>query len=95
MRTLTIILLLLVVYATPGASQECSFGAVPCTGRQAQAVMTPPMRVSRRLICSNATSPCLGRHGAGCYNPAYATCSDGLVCTRLCSRVSDHRRAVL
>src|SRR5882672_12969251 len=48
MRPLALLLLLLAVYATPGLSQECSFGAAPCSGR----------------------------HGTGCYDPAYAACHD-------------------
>jgi len=50
MHILALLLLLLAVYATPSASQECSFGAAFCRGR----------------------------HGAGCYDPSYAACHDGL-----------------
>jgi hypothetical protein len=81
MRTLALFLLLLVVYATPSASQECSFGAVFCSGRHGAGCYDPIYAACHDgLICPNVTSPCLGRHGAGCYNPAYATCYDGLVC---------------
>jgi hypothetical protein len=31
-------------------------------------------------VCSIETTPCVGRYGSGCYNSAYATCSDGLIC---------------
>lgn len=32
-------------------------------------------------VCAFGTVPCQGRFGAGCYNPGYATCHDGLVCS--------------
>jgi hypothetical protein len=82
MRTLALLLLLLVVYAIPGAAQECPFGAVFCSGRHGAGCYNPTYAACHDgLICSNMTSPCLGRYGTGCYNPAYATCYDGLVCT--------------
>ena len=81
MRTLALLLLLLVMYAIPGASQECSFGAVFCSGRRGAGCYDPIYATCHDgLICPNMTSPCLGRHGASCYNPAYATCYNGLVC---------------
>jgi hypothetical protein len=82
MRTLALLLPLLVVYATRGASQACPFGAVFYSGRYGAGCYDPTYAACHNgLICPNPTSPCLGRHGAGCYNPAYATCYDGLVCT--------------
>jgi hypothetical protein len=82
MYTLAILLLLLVVYATPSTSQECPFGAAFCRGRHGAGCYDPIYAVCHDgLICPNMTSPCLGRHAAGCYNPAYATCYNGLVCT--------------
>ena len=30
--------------------------------------------------CPLGAMSCRGRHGAGCYNPAYAACHDGLIC---------------
>src|SRR5918911_1514238 len=82
MHTLALLLLLLVVYATPSASQECPLGAAFCSGRHGAGCYDPIYAACHDgLVCSNMMSPCLGRHGAGCYNPAYATCYDGLVCT--------------
>ena len=40
-------------------------------GGMGQAVMTYLCPCHDGLICPNVTSPCLGRYGAGCYNPAY------------------------
>jgi len=31
--------------------------------------------------CSMGSAFCQGRYGAGCYNPTYAACHDGLVCS--------------
>ena len=72
MRTLALLLLLLVVYATPSASQACPFGAAFCNGRHGAGCYDPIYAACHDgLICPNVTSPCLGRYGAGCYNPAY------------------------
>jgi len=82
MHILALLLLLLAVYATPSASQECSFGAAFCRGRHGAGCYDPSYAACHDgLICSNVAAPCLGRYGTSCYNPAYATCYDGLVCT--------------
>ena len=91
MHTLAFLLLLLVVYATPSASQACPFGAAFCNGRHGAGCYDPIYTACHDgLICPNVTSPCLGRYGAGCYNPAYATCYKAWYVRRPCSRVSDH-----
>ena len=33
-----------------------------------------------QTVCAFSAVPCEGRYGVGCYDPAYATCSDGLIC---------------
>ena len=81
MRTLALLLLLLVVYATPSASQACPFGAAFCRGRHGAGCYDPIYAACHDgLICPNMTCLVSG-DGAGCYNPAYATCYNGLVCT--------------
>ena len=32
-----------------------------------------------QTVCTLNSVPCQGRYGAGCYDPAYATCHDGLL----------------
>lgn len=32
-------------------------------------------------VCTFGTVPCQGGYGGGCYNPAYATCHNGLICS--------------
>ena len=34
-----------------------------------------------QVVCTFSTVPCQGRYGEGCYDPAYATCHDGLICS--------------
>src|SRR5262249_31149918 len=34
-----------------------------------------------QVVCTFSTVPCEGWYGAGCYDPAYATCHNGLVCS--------------
>lgn len=83
MRILSLLLCLLVllVYVTPGNSDECPLDASFCQGRYGAGCYDSTYAACYEgLICSNILSPCIGRHGAGCYNPAYATCYDGLVC---------------
>ena len=41
MRTLALLLLLLVVYATPSAGQACPFGAAFCNGRHGAGCYDP------------------------------------------------------
>ncbi len=35
--------------------------------------------------CPFGAFPCFGRHGAGCYDPTYAVCHDGLICANTTS----------
>jgi hypothetical protein len=35
--------------------------------------------------CPFGAAPCSGRHGTGCYDPAYAACHDGLICANVTS----------
>ena len=82
MRTLVLLLLPLVMYVIPSASQECPLGAAFCGGRYGVGCYDPVYAACHNgLICSNVMSPCLGHYGAACYNPAYATCYNGMVCT--------------
>lgn len=38
-----------------------------------------------QTVCTLNSVPCQGRYGAGCYDPAYATCHDGLMCAHATS----------
>lgn len=62
--------------------QQCSprriIAAVP--GLLVLWLLLVPHVALGQLVCSFSAVPCQGRYGAGCYDPAYATCHDGLMC---------------
>jgi hypothetical protein len=80
---LFVLCLLGLVWVSPGHSQVCSAGTVPCVGRYGTGCYNPGYATcSNGLICPSGAQPCVGQYGAGCYNPSYASRSAGLICSQ-------------
>ena len=68
-----------------GIVQPCSLIRITTIVLGLIVFLVVPHAAIGQTVCAFSAVPCEGWYGAGCYDPAYATCYNGLICTNTSS----------